>query len=286
MLQVTFSEIQPFIRYVHRFTVPPKNSEQNTRWYDHRLFYILEGEGTFTIEGTPVSVGRGYALLIPSGTEYLIASSPKKPLTAIGVNFDYLSHHAHLTEPIFPRGTYRENERLEHLCFTDRTELNTPLKLSKMNILEQGLLLMLEEYKESLVFSAERLRARFLLALTDILRETALEQSGVRHTSRKAEEILAYIREHHAEPLSGETLSKIFHYHKNHINYLVKLKTGVSVHQYLIHYRLTRAVELLRTTDLSASAVSAEVGFGDYVYFLKCFKKHMGASTKAFRGHF
>ena len=285
MKEITLNEIMPFIRFVHRFS-PTSDNKTGKKWCDHRLFYVISGEGVFTIEGVETQVNRGFALLIPSGTEYSIIASKNNPLSVIGVNFDYLSLRSHITDPVFSGFLHNEAEQIEGLCFTDHPALNAPIKLSKMNIIEENMLYMLDEYEKSLVLGGQRLRAFFLLVLTEILRVHTLEKNKVRQTDRKAEEILEYIREHYAEHISGESLAKTFNYNKNHINYLIKLKTGTSVHQYLINYRLSRAVQLLRTTTLSATVISRKVGFQDYVYFLKCFKRHIGNSTKEIRENF
>ncbi len=52
---------------------------------------------------------------------------------------------------------------------------------------------------------------------------------------------------------------------------------------YVKSKRLSRAKELLRTTHMSVSDIASEVGFSDYNYFLKAFKKHFGMSTKDMR---
>jgi len=52
---------------------------------------------------------------------------------------------------------------------------------------------------------------------------------------------------------------------------------------YIKTKRLTKAKELLQSTDMSVCEISQKVGFSDYNYFLKSFKKHYGVSTKIVR---
>ena len=47
--------------------------------------------------------------------------------------------------------------------------------------------------------------------------------------------------------------------------------------------RMERAKQLLLTTDLSLAAVSEAVGFNDYFYFMKKFKKETGITPGHFR---
>jgi len=56
----------------------------------------------------------------------------------------------------------------------------------------------------------------------------------------------------------------------------VKKETHLSVSQLISQVRLTRAMELLRTTSLNVSEISHEVGFNSPSYFIKCFRERYG----------
>ena len=47
--------------------------------------------------------------------------------------------------------------------------------------------------------------------------------------------------------------------------------------------RVTKAKELLLSTDMAVSNVAAAVGFGDYNYFIKVFKKEVGTTPAKFK---
>ncbi len=284
MQKLTFAEIKPFIRFVHKFRLDETNIIENKKGYDHRLFYILGGKGRFIIEGSNIEAEKGMAIIIPSSTEYSIIPDSGEFIEALGVNYDYLQNHAHIKEPVFPIYTYYEEKRLENLHFTDYTQLNSPIVVSEIGIIEERLLNMLLEYEKAFIFMEQKLSAIFMDVFTEILRTYILQKNRVRQTEQRAEEILSYLRSHYREEITGDSLSKKFGYHKNHINYLVKLKTGTSVHRYLLNYRLSRAVAKLRTTDLSVAEIAEESGFHDYNYFLKSLKNHLGTTTKEIRG--
>ncbi len=52
---------------------------------------------------------------------------------------------------------------------------------------------------------------------------------------------------------------------------------------YLIGYRLKRAMEMLKDSDLSITEVALEVGFGGVSYFAETFKKNYGCSPSEYR---
>jgi TolB-like protein/AraC-like DNA-binding protein len=56
----------------------------------------------------------------------------------------------------------------------------------------------------------------------------------------------------------------------------VKKETNLSVSQLISQVRLTRAMELLKTTSLNVSEVSHQVGFNSPSYFIKCFRERYG----------
>ena len=53
-------------------------------------------------------------------------------------------------------------------------------------------------------------------------------------------------------------------------------ETGVSFHQYLNNVRITKAKELIRTTNLRLTDISQMVGYDDQSYFTKVFKRTAG----------
>lgn len=53
--------------------------------------------------------------------------------------------------------------------------------------------------------------------------------------------------------------------------------------QYVTNLRIEKATTLLQTTDMSLTEISEAVGFNDYFYFIKKFKKETGITPGAFR---
>ena len=53
--------------------------------------------------------------------------------------------------------------------------------------------------------------------------------------------------------------------------------------QFIKEKRLQYAKKLLKTTDYSIAEISEMVGFSDYNYFLRAFKKRFGISPKKYK---
>ncbi len=92
-----------------------------------------------------------------------------------------------------------------------------------------------------------------------------------------------YIAQHLSEDISVTTLCQKFYISRTQLYALCKRYIPVGIASYIKTKRLSKAKELLQTTDMSVADISKAVGFSDYNYFLKSFKKHFGVQTKNIR---
>jgi transcriptional regulator GlxA family with amidase domain len=61
------------------------------------------------------------------------------------------------------------------------------------------------------------------------------------------------------------------------------LRTGVSIHRYLMRLRVERAREMIEQTDRSLTDIAMRCGFDDSSYFARVFRSLMGTSPGAYR---
>ena len=95
-----------------------------------------------------------------------------------------------------------------------------------------------------------------------------------------------YINHHLEENLSVPLLCKTFSISRTRLYALCNQYIPGGISAYIKTRRLLKARELLQTTDWSVNTISQAVGFSDYNYFLKSFKKQFGVSTKNIRKNF
>ena len=62
--------------------------------------------------------------------------------------------------------------------------------------------------------------------------------------------------------------------------------TGKTFTEYLLHLRLGKAKELLRTTGEKSSRIAYEVGYNDAHYFSYIFKKNTGMTPSEYRAQY
>ena len=92
-----------------------------------------------------------------------------------------------------------------------------------------------------------------------------------------------YIRSNLGEKLTLEKIASVVGYTPNYCDYLFYKETGESIIRYAIRERITEAKRLLIEGILSLTEIAYKVGFEDYNYFSRTFKKHEGVSPSAFR---
>jgi len=78
-------------------------------------------------------------------------------------------------------------------------------------------------------------------------------------------------------------LGNLVGYHPYHLNRLMLMYTGTTLHQYLLNYRIECAKKYLANTDLSISQIAAECGFATVSHFSNTFKEKAGISPLQYR---
>ena len=97
------------------------------------------------------------------------------------------------------------------------------------------------------------------------------------------ESIRRYIDAHYAEDIDRRILANVFYLDPDYASRLLKARTGESFGHYLINKRLSAAKELLQQTNLPVSTIASTVGYPDFSYFTRLFKKYTGKTPMEFR---
>lgn len=95
--------------------------------------------------------------------------------------------------------------------------------------------------------------------------------------------IKRYIRKNLSCKLTLNAIAKQVGYTPNYCDALFKKETGISIINYLIMERIAEAKRLLDEKILSLKDIADSVGFEDYNYFSRTFKKLSGISPTEYR---
>ena len=83
--------------------------------------------------------------------------------------------------------------------------------------------------------------------------------------------------------MSLEEIAESVHLSASYSSALFKSSTGVSVMDYIINLRITKACDMLKYSDRLISEIAESTGFCDIFYFSRMFKKIMGVSPAKYR---
>lgn len=92
-----------------------------------------------------------------------------------------------------------------------------------------------------------------------------------------------YISTHYMEQITLNDLASILNLSRTYLSTLFKGEMGISFVNYLINFRLNRAIEIMYEKDLPFSTISEMVGYPNYTQFSKIFKKRYGLSPKQYK---
>lgn len=102
--------------------------------------------------------------------------------------------------------------------------------------------------------------------------------------SKLLEAAKRYVDAHLSESISVESLCAELHIGRTKLYELFRRELNTGVSKYILKRRMHQAKKLIRTTDRSIADIAAAVGFSDYNYFGKVFKRVYGRSPKSYRG--
>lgn len=95
--------------------------------------------------------------------------------------------------------------------------------------------------------------------------------------------MIDYINSHYMEDISIQTLADLCSINPNYAGQLFKQKMNQTFSSYLSNFRIQKAEKLLVDTDMPIALVAASVGYQDYFYFAKVFKKLTGSTPSSYR---
>lgn len=96
-------------------------------------------------------------------------------------------------------------------------------------------------------------------------------------------QVLTYIDTHYADELSLKTLGAQYHIHPVYLGQLFHKETGVSFAEYINKYRIEKAKQQLKNTNLKVHEIARNVGYWEIGYFYKQFRKYVGISPTDFK---
>ena len=106
------------------------------------------------------------------------------------------------------------------------------------------------------------------------------ESSHKKRELERMNRIVEYIERHYTETITNQTLADLLFLSKGRFEHLFRENMGVPPLQYINELRIKKAMHLIKASDSSLTEIATAVGFGDYNYFGRLFRKYYGCTPK------
>lgn len=268
--------LNPLVRFVGSVRV----GEANTRYRvgrENRIFYFTSGEAKLVVAGKTYPVSRNSLAYIPSYTDYRFELRAGDNVSLVCLNFDVsarVEHGEGHIKPIELSAWDGDRSDGEHLP----EEFSAPIVISAA----EGVLKDVNKLVR-IFYAREPYYADFASLYMKKILLFVLTRSGVDPISEPAERILEYVRANYRNRIRNGELAKLFGYHPNHLNRVVKSYTGMTLKSYIIACKVAAAREQLASTDEPITEISESCGFSTPSYFTEIFSRSEGVTPREYR---
>ena len=108
-------------------------------------------------------------------------------------------------------------------------------------------------------------------------------QSAAPEYDTTIDRVITEIRGHYTEDISLTSLAAKYNLSTGRLSTMIKEALQMNYSDYIASLRIQRAKELLQNEALSIQEIAEMVGYNDYFYFTKVFKKVQGISPSKYR---
>lgn len=280
---MNFEEIKPFIRYTSRLKPSLAIEEKTLKAYDNCIVYAVSGEGKIIVEDTEYTMSTGSVLMWRANHSYRICASEQEPEYII-INFDFtceksITNSFKITPE--PPDIFNPDRISDSTVFDDRPEFNNTIYMKSERQLEEMFLGIFSEFRKPKSHMNMRTSAKMIIILSEL--SDAFTPDTSSKITDKSDEIIEYIHENCTKDLTNGDIAKFFNFHPQHINKIVKRKTGYPMHKYVIMRRISKAIDLLETSKMPIAEIADKIGFQNVCHFSRYFKEFMGTSPRSYR---
>lgn len=97
------------------------------------------------------------------------------------------------------------------------------------------------------------------------------------------QEAVGYVEGHFQDNITLTSLAQMFHVESSYFSRMFRKETGKNLMVYLCEKRINKAIEYMKKSDRNLTEIAFMVGYDDYTYFNKVFKKVTGMSPREYR---
>ena len=256
-----FCEIRPFVRFADTVNYSIMRTPSFT--YDSRMLYLLSGKVEFSLGENQTTLEEGALVCFPAGTIYSFRPSPS--FTGVAIDFDFTEEYKHEVA-IYP--PMSSSVFLSNLChcvppLEDAEILNTPFVIEDAYTLREEFIEIASEFQRGQLFYRERCTA----LLHSLLCKLARRSGASERREETFHRVVGLIQSKAPNEVSNQNIATLLGYDASYLNRVMQFFTGLSLHQYVLKYRIDKAIALLLSTDMSVEEVALSCGFYSTAHF-------------------
>ncbi|MCY6355614.1 response regulator transcription factor [Clostridium sp. ZS2-4] len=119
--------------------------------------------------------------------------------------------------------------------------------------------------------------------INSVLRYIKLENINISESGLN--KAIEYINEHYTENISLKDVAKEVYLSESYLSRRIKKILGISFVEYITKLRMEKAIEYLQNPNIKVAEVALKLGYPDYRYFSKIFKKYTGYLPSEFSNY-
>jgi AraC family transcriptional activator of pobA len=244
-------------------------------WHDYiEIIYMIKGHAVFYIGNESVSADPGDILFVNSGQFH----------SGYSIDDADAYYYALVFDKAFLSSQYPDPVHVRYIApFLDGRAL-FPAKISCSNLnhkfYKETMESVIREFKQKGAAYEIAVKSYLYILTIAVCRDFVKKESGKQDNAAYKQNIagikslLSYIDNHYNENIALETAANIMNLSQYHFCKIFKKITGRTFVKFLNLYRISKAEELLRKTDLPVSVIAEETGFCNINYFDRIFKQY------------
>lgn len=231
------------------------------------LALIYDGEAFFCQDGKDYKVSRGNLVYCDTGVARTIFNQKDNPVRFFAIDFQAMIPHC-------------AQETLQKISLPLQTleEINDTYLFSRLLGLFKNFVNLWVSHE-----NCRQIRCRSLM--NEIIRLLLLwkHSEGFSYdTLRKTEKIIAFLQTHYQDKIYLQELAALAGVSESYLCQIFKKNTEKTPMEYLMHFRIRKACELLQN-GYSVTAAAEKTGFSDVYYFSRCFKHLQGTVPSQYK---
>ena len=240
------------------------NFAQNNCHDYYEIIYVISGEGKYALEGREFNLCE----------RTLVLSRPLAYHTIHSVSIPFEAYALRFSQSSLPAESLLMLERL--IADDENGRYFTP------DLISDSLVSAIDRFETAnrLPKPEKEAYCRALLSEIIILLSAASGEGMTFSDDELGARVIRYLNSNIEKNISLDKLARRFFVSKFHLCRAFKKYSGISVHSYINHKRITYAKQLIESGETAQSA-AFRVGFGDYSAFYRAYVKIIGHSPRA-----